>query len=297
LLWVLLTFTFWLVRITPGGPEAALLEQPNLEPGDIERLRERLGLNDPLPLAYAKWLGSAVRLDFGRSYHYLRPPFEVMQERLGPTIQLAGLAALLGLAGIPLGTYAALHRGRAPDLVVRVLTVVGDALPNWWLGLVIIVVLSAAIGWFPNGLGRDGPLDWFAHIIIPALILATGSLVAFTRFTRGQVLEVLGQDHVRAARARGLLEATVLRRHVLRNALLPSVTLFGGLLPGLVSGAAVTETVFAWPGMGRLYLEAAATRDYPLLLAIMTLLTLATLLGTLLADLLYGVVDPRIRYG
>jgi peptide/nickel transport system permease protein len=297
LLWVLMTFTFVLVRLTPGGPEAALLEQPNLEAGDIERLRERFGLNDPLPVAYGKWLASVARLDFGRSYHYLRPPLEIIGERLAPTAQLAALAALLGLAGIPIGVYAALHRGRAPDQATRVLTLLGDALPNWWLGLVIIVVLSATIGWFPSGQGQGGFGDWLAHIIAPALILATGSLVAFTRFTRSQVLEVLGQEHVRTARAKGLLERTVTRGHVLRNALLPSVTLFGSLLPPLVSGAAVTESVFSWPGMGRLFLDAAATRDYPLLLAIVTIVTLVTLLGTLLADLLYGFVDPRIKYG
>lgn len=296
LLWVLMTFTFALVRLTPGGPEAALMQQPNLEQADIERLRERFGLNDPLPVAYVKWIASAVRLDFGRSYSYLRPVSELMAERVGPTLQLGAVAYLFALLGIPLGVNAALHRGRLPDLATRVLTLIGDAVPHWWLALVVIVLMSTFLGWFPQGQGRDGPLDWLRQITVPALILGSGGLVAFTRLVRSQVLEVLGQDHVRSARAKGLPEFMVVNRHVVRNALLPVVTLFGGLLPALVSGAAITEGIFNWPGMGRLYLEAAFTRDYPLLLGIITLLTSATLLGTLMADLAYGFVDPRIKY-
>jgi peptide/nickel transport system permease protein len=296
LLWVLMTFTFLMVRVTPGGPEAALLEQPNIEKADIERLRERFGLNDPLPVAYGKWLVNATRLDFGRSYQYLRAPTEIIAERIWPTIQLGGLAYGLSLIGIPLGVVAALNRGKLPDLSIRVVTVLGDATPHWWMALVIIVVLASTIGWFPNGQGREGPVDWFSHIIIPALILGLGSLVRFVRYTRSQVLEVLGQDHVRTARAKGLVNVNVVNRHVLRNALLPSVTLLGGILPALLSGAAVTEGIFNWPGMGRLFLEAANTRDYPLLLAIITFTTLITLLATLLADVAYGLVDPRIKY-
>ena len=192
--------------------------------------------------------------------------------------------------------YAALHRGKLPDLFTRVFTVLGDATPNWWMALVIIVILASTIGWFPNGQGRDGPLSWFQHIIIPAIILGLGSLVAFVRYTRSQVLEVLQQDHVRTARAKGLVSAQVVNQHVLRNALLPVVTLLGGIVPVLISGAAITEGIFNWPGMGRLYLEAANTRDYPLLMAIITFTTLVTLMATLLADIAYGFVDPRIKY-
>lgn len=296
LLWVLMSLTFVLVRVTPGGPDAALLQQPNLEKADIERMRERFGLNDSLPVAYAKWLGSVARLDFGRSYSYLRPPMDLIRERLGPTLQLGAVAFAIALLGIPLGVLAAFNRGRLSDLAIRLFTVVGDAAPNWWMALVIIVVLASTVGWFPQGQGRGGPAIWFQHIIVPALILGLGGIVSFTRYTRSQVLEVLGQDHVRTARAKGLMEDAVARRHVLRNALTPTVTILGGLLPALISGAAITEGIFNWPGMGRLFLEAAFTRDYPLLLAIFSLVTAATLIGTLIADLLYGFVDPRIRY-
>jgi peptide/nickel transport system permease protein len=243
-----------------------------------------------------KWLERAIILDFGRSYHYLRPPLAVMGERLWPTVQLGLLAYAIALTGIPLGVIAATRRQRWPDISIRVFTVAADATPHWWLALVIITLMGTLLGWFPQGQGRGGFWDWFRHIIVPASILGLGGIVVFTRYVRSQVLEVLGQEHVRTARAKGLPPSTLLSRHVLRNALLPVVTLLGGFLPALISGAALMEGIFNWPGMGRLYLDAAFTRDYPLLLAILTLFTLATLLGTLMADLLYGYVDPRIRY-
>jgi peptide/nickel transport system permease protein len=296
LLLVLMSFTFVLTRATPGGPEAALLEAPNVEQVDIERMRERFGLNDPLPVAYAKWISNAIRGDFGRSYHYLRPPFDVIKERIWPTVQLALVAYIIGLVGIVLGVVAAYNRAKPPDFIIRVFTVVGDATPNWWMALVIIVILASTVGWFPQGQGREGPLTWLQHIIVPAAILGLGIMITYTRFVRSQVLEVLSQDHVRTARAKGLREKVVARSHVLRNSLIPVVTLFGAVLPFLISGAAITESIFNWPGMGRLFLEAATTRDYPLLLAILSLGTVATMAGTLMADILYGTVDPRIRY-
>lgn len=299
LLWVLMTFTFFLVRLTPGGPEAAFLESPNIERADIERIRERLGLNDPVPVAYGKWLLNVARLDFGRSYQYLRPPMALVAERIGPTAQLAAMAIAIGFLGIPLGVWAAVHRGKGPDLGIRFFTVLGDALPNWWLALVVVVVMANLVGWFPNGTGGGlaaGPVEWLKYLIVPATILGLGPMVVFTRFVRSQVIEVLGQDYVRTARAKGLVETAVTSRHVLRNALLPVVTLLGGLLPVVVSGFAITEGIFNWPGMGRLFLEAAFTRDYPVILCVLTLSTVLTLLGTLLADVAYGFVDPRIKY-
>jgi peptide/nickel transport system permease protein len=296
LLLVLMSFTFVLTRITPGGPEAALAEAPNVQPADLERLRERFGLNDPLPVAYVKWILNASRGDFGRSYSYLRPPFEVIGERMWPTIQLAVVAYTIALIGILLGVIAAYHRAKLPDYLIRIFTVVGDATPHWWMGLVIIVILASTVGWFPQGQGTGDVLTWFKHIIVPATILGLGGMIVYTRYVRSQVLEVLTQDYVRTARAKGLRENVVARSHVLRNALIPVVTLLGSLLPFLVSGAAITESIFNWPGLGRLFLEAASTRDYPLLLALLTMGTVATMAGTLIADLLYGTVDPRIRY-
>ena len=296
LLWAVLTCVFFLVRLTPGGPEAAMVQNPRISQEEMARVRERFGLNDPLPVQYARWLGAAVRLDFGRSYSYVVPATDVIGQRLWPTVQLGLLSYLVALLGVPLGAYAALHHGRVGDALVRLFTTFGHAVPSWWLGLSLIVLLSTSIGWFPNGQGSGSPLEWLKYIIAPSVILGLGGVVSFTRFSRSEVLEVLGQEYVRTARAKGLAEQAVVWVHVLRNALIPIITLLGYLLPSVLSGALITEVVFSWPGMGRLFFEAATSRDYPLIMAILTLLTLATILGTLLADIAYSLVDPRVRY-
>jgi peptide/nickel transport system permease protein len=296
LLFAVVSASFFLVHLTPGGPDTALLQNPRVGPDEIARIRERFGLSQPLPLQYAHWLANVVRLDFGRSYVYSRPATDVIAERLSPTIQLGLTSYAVALLGIPMGVYAAMHRGRVADNAVRLLTSLGHALPGWWLGLALIVLLNTLTGWFPNGQGRGGPLEWFQAIALPALVLGLVGLVTFARFARSEVLEVLGQDYVRTAQAKGLGQRAVAATHVLRNALLPIVTLFGYLLPSVLSGALSIEVVFGWPGLGRLYFEAATSRDYPILLALLTVLTAATILGTLLADLAYGVVDPRVRY-
>jgi peptide/nickel transport system permease protein len=296
LLFVVTSAIFFLVRLTPGGPEAALTQNPRVGPEEIQRMRERFGLNEPLPTQYVKWLASVAHLDFGRSYTYARPATDIVAERLGPTVQLGLMSYLIALLGVPIGIYAALNRGRLGDGAVRVFTTLGHAVPGWWLGLASIVLLNSLIGWFPNGQGRGGPDEWLKYIILPATILGLASLVTFSRFVRSEVLEVVNQDYVRTAHAKGLRPAAVTWRHVLRNALLPVVTQLGYVLPNVLGGALITETVFSWPGLGRLFYEAANTRDYPVLMAILTLGTFATILGTLLADLGYGVVDPRVRY-
>jgi peptide/nickel transport system permease protein len=296
LLLVVITAIFFLIHLTPGGPEAALANNPRTSPEEIQRLKQSFGLTDPLPVQYARWVVNAAHLDFGRSYFYSRPAIDVVEERLGPTIQLGLMSYLVALLGVPLGVLAAARRGKITDGVVRLITTLGHALPTWWFGLTIIVVLNSLIHWFPNGQGKGGPWDWFAAIIFPALVLGLAALVTFTRFVRSEVLEVLNQDYVRTANAKGLPGPVITSRHVLRNALLPVVTLLGYVLPAVLSGALITEYVFAWPGVGRLFYEAAVSRDYPILLAILTMTTAATILGTLLADVGYGIVDPRVRY-
>lgn len=217
-------------------------------------MRERYGLNDPLPIQYVKWLRSIAELDFGRSYAYQLPVLTIIGERAWPTFQLSLFSYLVGLLGVPLGIYAASKRGQMPDVIVRVATVVGTSVPTWWLSLSIIVFMSGMIGWFPNGQGNGTLLDWLKHITLQAILLGTGGLITFTRFVRSEVLEVLGQDYVRTARAKGLSERDVDRRHVFRNALIPVVTLLGSLLPRRCStGSVITETIFNWPGMGQLF--------------------------------------------
>jgi peptide/nickel transport system permease protein len=296
LLLVVLTGIFFLVHLTPGGPEAALTENPRIGPDEVQRLRQSFGLDQPLIVQYARWLVSAAHFDFGRSYFYSRPTIDVIAERLGPTIQLGLTSYAIALLGIPLGVLAALNRGRLADTLVRLLATVGTAVPTWWLGLTSIVLLSSLTGWFPNGVGQGGPTEWLKYIIVPASVLGLVGLVTFARFVRSGVLDALGEDYVRTARAKGLTPLLVNSRHVLRNALLPVVTLLGGLLPSLLSGALITEYIFSWPGVGRLFYEAATSRDYPVVLGILTMTTFATILGTLLADLTYGLVDPRVRY-
>ncbi len=296
LLYVVMTASFFLVHAAPGGPETALFSNPRVTPETLQRMRERFGLNDPMPVQYGKWLWNVAQLDFGRSYAYQLPVVNVIAERAWPTFQLGAVSYAIGLLGVPLGLYAARRRGRLGDNVVRFLTVVGTSVPTWWLGLSLIVLMNSTIGWFPNGQGTEGPWDWFSHIIVPAVLLGLGGLITFTRFVRSEALEVLGQDYVRTARAKGLSERIVNRAHVLRNALIPVVTLLGYLLPALLSGAIITEYIFNWPGMGRLFFDAASGRDYPVLLGMLTLGTFLTIFGTLLADIGYGLVDPRIRY-
>jgi peptide/nickel transport system permease protein len=296
LLVVLVSGVFFLVHLTPGGPEAALTQNPRVSPQELQRLRDRFGLDDPLIVQYLRWLQNAALLDFGRSYFYERPVVEIVGEHIGPTLQLGVLSYAVALLGVPLGVLAAVKRGRLPDIIVRLLATVGAAVPTWWLGLSSIVVLNSLTGWFPNGQGQGNPGEWFKYISLPALVLGLGGLVTFARFVRSSVLDALAEDYVQTARAKGLDPWLVTVRHVLRNALLPVVTLLGGLLPSVLSGALITEYVFAWPGIGRLFYEAATTRDYPLLLAVLTMTTFATIFGTLLADIGYGLVDPRVRY-
>jgi peptide/nickel transport system permease protein len=296
LLFAVMTASFFLIRIAPGGPEAALVNNPRISREAMDRVRERFGLNDPLPVQYLKWMQNVAVLDFGRSYAYQLPVVEVIAQRVWPTLQLGLCSYAVGLVGIPLGVYAARRRGRLGDNLVRFLTVVGSSVPSWWLALTTIVVMNNLIGWFPNGQGDQSPGDWLRHITIPALLLGLGGVIAFSRFVRSEVLEVVTQDFVRTARAKGVNERAVDRLHVLRNALIPVVTILGSLLPAVLSGAIITEQIFNWPGMGKLFYEAALSRDYPLLLAMLMLGTFLTLLGTLMADIGYGLVDPRIRY-
>jgi peptide/nickel transport system permease protein len=296
LLVVVTTASFFLLRLTPGGPEAALINNPRLGPDQVERLRQRFGLDDPVPVQYLHWLGNITHLDFGLSYTYARPATEVIRERLWPTLQLGLASYAIALLGIPLGAYAALHHRGYGDVVIRVGTTIAHAVPSWWFGLSAIVLLNSLTGWFPHGPSNDGPFEWFKAIILPAVVLGLGATVSFTRFVRSEVLETLQHDYVRTAHAKGLAQPRVAAAHVLRNALMPVITLLGYLLPAVLSGALITEYVFGWPGIGRLFYEATASRDYPILMALLTLTTFATILGTLLADIGYGLVDPRIHY-
>ncbi|HLH20879.1 MAG TPA: ABC transporter permease [Chloroflexota bacterium] len=291
--------SFGLMRLAPGGL-VAMYANPRISQATIERLEEQLGLNDPLPISYAKWLTSALRGNFGVSFIDQRPVVDKIAERLPATIELSLAALLLGLLGIPLGVFAAMHRGSWADNLIRVFTVVGNAVPHWWLGLMILVISANTVRIFPLGgmytQGHDTLVDRLWHLALPATITAMGGWIGYSRYMRSEVLDVLGQDFVRTARAKGLSERVVLVRHVFRNALIPIVTLMGGVLAALVGGSVLFENTFSWPGIGRMAVQAAFQRDYPVLMALNMFTAFLVILGNLLADIAYGWVDPRVRY-
>jgi peptide/nickel transport system permease protein len=291
-----MSISWLLIALAPGGPQNILAENPDLKPGQMEAIRRSYGLDKPFYEQYFTWMGKLFTFDLGNSYFVPIPATEVIGQRIGPTVQLGLVSYLIGMLGIPIGLYAAKHRGKLSDNVIRVLTVLGNAMPAWWLSLMLIIILSSTIKWFPQGEGKGNPGLWFLHLIIPAALLSTGLLVSFTRFVRSQTLDVLNEDYVRTAKAKGLPAREVDRRHVFRNSLIPVVTLLGSFLPVLLGGAIITETIFNWPGLGRLFFDSASSRDMPVLLGILFIGSLATIIGTLLSDIGYGFVDPRVRY-
>ncbi|MFN8632445.1 MAG: ABC transporter permease [Chloroflexota bacterium] len=294
--------TFALLRLAPGDPVSLMVAgSSEMTAAELAALRAAYGVDDPIPQQYARWLGRLLVGDLGQSLLYKRPVSQMIGATLGNTLQLSGLALLVALlVGVPLGTLAAMRRGSLADQLIRVLSVVGHAVPPFWLGLLFILTLSVQLRMFPvGGMLSIGASDWdlgdrLAHLVGPVLTLSLAGIANYTRYLRTEVLEVLAQDYVRTARAKGLHERAVTALHVLRNALLPVVTALGGILATLVSGSLVVEQVFAWPGMGRLTFEAARAKDYPVVMGVVVLSSGLLLLSYLLRDLLYGVVDPRV---
>jgi peptide/nickel transport system permease protein len=290
--------SFVITRLAPGGPET-LIEDPNISQEYFEQVRESYGLNDPIYIQYAKWAGKMFQLDFGRSFEDNRPVIDKIVERIPATLQLSAAGYLIGLLGIPLGILAARHRGRGIDNGVRVFTVVGQAIPHWWLGLMILI-FTAPIGLFPlAGMGNPNAdnvlLERLHHLLLPSMISAMSGWIVYSRYMRSAMLEVLEQDYVRTARAKGLRERVVMN-HAVRNALLPIITILGGSLAGFFSGSVLLETVFSWPGMGRLAVDAAFKRDYPTVMALTVIVSSLVIIGNLIADIAYAYVDPRVRY-
>lgn len=290
--WGVCTLVFLLIHLVPGDPVAVMLGE-GARPADQAALRAALGLDRPLGIQYLDYLGRLARLDLGTSLHSQRPVVVVLSERIGPTLQLAVAALTLGiLVAVPMGVLAAQHRGGTIDRGAMGFSMLGAAIPNFWLGPMLILVFSLWLGWTPVS-GREGP----ASLVLPAVTLGTGLAAILARMVRSSVLEVLGEDYVRTARAKGLSPAAVLWRHALRNAWLPVLTLIGIQFGALLGGAVVTETVFAWPGLGSLLIEAIQTRDYPVVQAAVLLISLTYLAVNTATDLLYVAVDPRVRLG
>jgi peptide/nickel transport system permease protein len=285
---------FLLLHAAPGGPMAVYANNPNVDPEDLKRLERSLGLHDPYPVQYLKWLGSMLTGNWGVSFKYARPVGAILAERLTATIQLVGLSLLIAACvAVPVGVLSATTRP-AIQRAIGALTMLAVSVPTFWLGIVILLLFSVKVRLLPSGgmatIGADFALaDRLWHLLGPALVLATLEIAGWSRYLRSMLLESMRQDYVTTARAKGLGEGAVILRHALRNALLPLITLIGLQGGRLVGGAMITETVFSWPGMGRLLVESLAARDYPVLMAALVIV------GNLAADLAYGVADPRIR--
>jgi peptide/nickel transport system permease protein len=304
------TITFFAMTLAAGDYIPGLDLQSNLQPGDLERLKENLGLDRPLHVQYLTWLWALLHGDFGRSMIDSTSITAQIAERLPNTLELAITAVLLALlVSIPIGVIGATRHGTWPDQVLSVVSVAGYAVPQFWLGLIVILVFSVwfhqwGLPWLPTGgaydpLAGDDPFyivwDRFIHLVLPATVLAFTYISIWSRYTRSSMLSVLSQDYVRTARAKGMSERRVVYVHAVRNALLPLVTLVGLTVPQLLSGSLVVEVIFGWPGVGRFAFDRAREYDFPAVLGVTVFVAIMVVLGNLIADLVYGIVDPRIR--
>ncbi|MCU0493959.1 MAG: ABC transporter permease [Chloroflexaceae bacterium] len=286
---------FVISMLAPGDPAGALYQQLYGEqPRDaetLERFRQELGLNDPAPLRYLRWLGGVAQGNLGASFRSGQPVLHELTSNAPPTLLLAlgGLAVSVALA-FPLGVLSALRPNGGFDLLARLFSLLGAAMPSFWLAYLLILLFAVRLRWLPvAGLGT------WQHLVLPCLTLGLAGAATLSRLIRSSLLEVLGQDYVRTARAKGLREGLVVLRHALRNALLPVVTVLGNRFAALLAGAVIIETIFAWPGLGKLILDAIAFRDYPLIQGFVLFTGLVFVLVNLAVDLLYRVIDPRIR--
>lgn len=290
-IWGVFTVIFLVVRVIPGDPAAVLLgTYATVEM--VAEQRAKMGLDRPLAVQYALFLRQAVAGDWGRSYHEGRPAFGMVLERVPSTVELAlaAIALTIGLSFV-LGTVAARWVQSPLDRAVGVLSLIGQAVPNFWLGLVLILVFARNLNWLPS-FGRGTP--W--HLVLPTITLSVQLIGVMTRLIRAGILETSGQDYVRTARAKGVAESQVMTRHVYRNMLIPVITMLGLQVGALLGGVVVIEMVFAWPGLGRLIVTAINNRDYPVVQAAVTFTAVIFVVLNLLVDLTYGYLDPRIRY-
>jgi peptide/nickel transport system permease protein len=284
-----LTAVFFMVRL--GGDPVLLFLPTDIQAKDVEEFRQRLGFNDPLAVQYARFVGGALRGDFGESLRYRQDAMGLVLARLPATLLLAATAVGLTLVvAVPVGVLSAVRRNTLVDHLGTVATVLGQAVPGFWLGLMMIYVFSVQLRWLPTG--GTGTL---AHLIMPSVVLAAFFSARIARLTRSALLEALGEDYVLTARAKGLGETRVIGKHTLRNSAIPIVTLAGLEIGQLLGGAVITETIFAWPGLGRLTVQALLNRDFPVVLAAVFITSVTYTMINLAVDLLYGWLDPRVR--
>jgi peptide/nickel transport system permease protein len=289
-LWLILTMVFLMIHIVPGDPVLQMLGQ-DARVEDVEQLRHTLGLDQPLGVQYVHYLEGLARGDWGRSMRYAAPVRAIVLQRFPATLELslAALAVCLAIA-IPAGVFSARRRGSSADRATSFFTLLGLSVPNFALGPILILLFSIEIGWLPVS-GRGG----ISHLILPAATLGAALAAILTRMVRGSMIEELSSDYVRTARAKGITETSVLFRHAFPNALIPVITIVGLQFGSLLAGTIVTETIFSWPGIGRLAVQAISARDYPLLQGCILIIAVSYVAVNLLTDLIYAAVDPRVR--
>jgi peptide/nickel transport system permease protein len=286
-----LLLTFLLVHLVPGDPVEVMLGE-SASTADRAALRADLGLDQPLIKQFGSYLSKLAHGDLGQSIHTKQPILEMVKKRYPATVKLAIVSLIIGLViGIPLGIYAALHAGHWQDFVVTIISVRLSAMPAFWLGPMLMLLFAVWLGWVPVS-----GMDSNASIILPALTLGFGLSAILTRMTRTSLLEVLNDDYIRTARAKGLSEKAVIFRHALRAALLPIITIVGLQMGSLLAGTVITETIFSWDGIGRLLVESIEKRDYPVTQACVLIVALSYVVVNLITDLLYGIADPRARH-
>lgn len=288
---LLVTVVVFVITRISGDP-AKLLIPPEVPAEEVPRYREAWGLNEPLPMQYLKFVTNAATGDFGNSYRYDVPVADLVFRRLQSTAKLAVAAVVLTAAvAIPLGVAAAVYRGTALDALVRVLALAGQAIPSFWLGLILVLVFAIELNWLP----ATGDQNW-KSLILPAITLSSFSMAAVARLTRSSMLDVLDSEYIKLVRAKGMPERTVIFKHALRNAAIPIITILGLQLGGLIGGSVLVETIFSWPGVGQLSVDAVFAADYAVIQAIVLLGSISFVAINLLIDVMYAVVDPRIRY-
>lgn len=291
---------FTMMHLAPGDPALAFVSEQSIDPEVIAQVRKNLGLDQPLPVQYAIWISHVARFDFGTAYTYNQSPvIDLIRDRLPATLTLQSLALLLALAlAVPLGVVSARKQYSALDNTATVAAFLGLALPNFWIALMLQLLLAVSLGWLPastSGADESG-LARLKYLVMPTLVLALPTVAVFTRFVRSSMLEVIKQDYVTTARAKGLAEPTILYRHALKNALIPMVTIVGTQLARLLGGAVIVEYIFAWPGLGALAYESILRRDYPVVLALTLLTGAFILVVNVLVDVAYTFADPRLSF-
>jgi peptide/nickel transport system permease protein len=293
---------FFLMHAMPGGPLALFVHQPGMTHKELDAIAASYGINKPVWVQYALWLGNALHGNFGYSYIYEVPAGQMMLERIPATAELMGSSFLLAfVVAFLLGILSAVRQYSFMDYFVTVVSYFGMSLPTFFLGIVAIIFFSVELKWFPSGgmasvTGPAGVGDHLWHLVLPAFVLGFFILAQWSRYIRSSMLEVINQDYIRTARAKGVSERSIIWRHALRNALLPVVTVIVLDTAFLAGGALVTETIFSWPGMGRLFYQAVSQSDYPTMMVIVSFLSVVIVLANIVADVLYGMLDPRVTY-